>query len=67
MLDWIVTHWKDLTLIVTGAISVASVIVKLTPTPKDDMVLEKIIKVCEVLALTPTEKKTNTEPVPEKK
>lgn len=66
MIEWVVEHWKDLALIVTGIISAASVVVKLTPTPVDDAVLEKIVKICEVLALTPT-KKEGVETTTEKK
>lgn len=47
MLDWILTHWADLLAIYGGIVAVATVIVKLTPSPKDDSILEKIIKILD--------------------
>lgn len=52
-MDWIIEHWDDLMLIVTGIISVASVIVKLTPTPRDDEELGRLRKLLHTMALTP--------------
>ncbi len=43
-MEWIVQHWKDILAIIGGVITVASLIVKLTPTQKDDTILAKIIK-----------------------
>lgn len=43
-MEWIVQHWKDILAIIGGVVTVASLIVKLTPTQKDDNVLAKIIK-----------------------
>ncbi len=59
MFNWIIANWKDVTLIVAGMVSVASIIVKLTPTPKDDAVLAKIVKVLEILALNKKEDAKN--------
>lgn len=47
MLDWILTHWSDLLAIYGGVVAIATVIVKLTPSPKDDSILEKIIKILD--------------------
>ena len=44
-------NWPVLLQIVTGTIAVASLIVKLTPTQKDDTVLAKIIDVLKVIGL----------------
>ena len=51
MIDWIQAHWKDILAIIGGVVTVASIIVKLSPTPKDDTVLEKIIKILAALGL----------------
>ena len=42
---------KDIALYVTSAITIASIIVKLTPTQKDDNILNKIIKVFKFIGL----------------
>ncbi len=44
-------HWKDILAIIGGVVAVASVIVKLTPSTKDDTVLAKIIKILAALSL----------------
>lgn len=54
MLDWLSTHWDDLLLLVTSIIGTASLIVKLTPTPKDDTILSAVKKfVSRWIALNP--------------
>lgn len=45
IIDWVQSHNADLLLLVTSVIGLASIIVKLTPTPKDDAILGKIKKV----------------------
>ena len=51
MIEWIQAHWKDILAIIGGVVTVASLIVKLTPTQKDDGVLAKIIKILAALGL----------------
>lgn len=51
MVNWIVEHWQDVLSIVAGVIGIATTIVKLTPTQKDDAILAKIIKVLSVVSL----------------
>lgn len=51
MIAWITEHWKDILAIIGGVVTVASIIVKLTPTQKDDTVLAKIIKILAALGL----------------
>ena len=46
-------HWDELLLIIGTVVTLASLIVKLTPTPKDDEVLAKVIKFLDVIALNP--------------
>lgn len=50
-MNWIMEHWKDILAIIGGIVTVCSIIVKLTPTQKDDNVLAKIIKILAALSL----------------
>ena len=50
-MEWILEHGKDVLAIIGGVVAVASLIVKLTPTQKDDTVLGKIIKILAALGL----------------
>lgn len=43
-MEWILNHLKDLAELLAAAIAVASIIVKLTPTLKDDSILLPVIK-----------------------
>ena len=51
VIAYVTLHWVDITAIVGGIVTVASIIVKLTPTLADDAALAKVIKVLEVLSL----------------
>ena len=42
IIDWFQSNKLDLVILVTSIIGTASIIVKLTPTPKDDEILGKI-------------------------
>ena len=44
MVTWFTTNWAEMIKIVLQVIGVASVIVKLTPTLKDDDVLKNIVR-----------------------
>lgn len=50
-IGWITANWADVLAIITGIITVASIIVKLTPTVKDDAALAWVMKIFETLAL----------------
>lgn len=50
-MDWIISHCKEIMAIFGTAVALASAIVKLTPTQKDDNILARIIKVLVVLSL----------------
>lgn len=50
-MEWITTHWQEILAWIGGVVTAASIIVKLTPTQKDDNVLAKIIKVLAALSL----------------
>lgn len=50
-MQWVVNNWGT---IITGLLAVVgglSVIAKLTPTPKDDEILAKAVKVLDFLAM----------------
>jgi len=51
MIQWVIANSKDLLLIVTGLVTVCSIIVKLTPTPSDDAIMAKILPWFEKIAL----------------
>lgn len=50
-MEWITQHWKDILAIIGAVVTVCSLIVKLTPTQKDDNFLAKVIKVLAALGL----------------
>ena len=54
-MEWLVENWQWFAL----GITIASVVVKVTPNETDNKILEIIIKVCEALSL-------NTDPVKKK-
>jgi len=43
IVQWVQTHWVDILAIYAGIVTVASIIVKLTPSTADDAVLAKIV------------------------
>ena len=50
-MEWIQAHWKDVLAVIGGVVSVCSIIVKLTPTQKDDNILAKIIKLLAIFGI----------------
>jgi len=44
MIEWMMTHISELIQIYLGLVGVASIIVKLTPTIKDDTILKNIVR-----------------------
>lgn len=50
-MEWITSHWQEILEWIGGIVTAASIIVKLTPTQKDDNILAKIIKVLAALSL----------------
>lgn len=49
--NWVIQNWDSVASVALQIIGAASIIVKLTPTPKDDAVLAKIVKIFELLSL----------------
>lgn len=54
IISFIQNHWDELLAIIGGVVSVASIIVKLTPTTKDDNVLNTIINFLAKLSIVNT-------------
>jgi len=50
-MEWITNNWETVLLIITSIISLASVIVKVTPTPKDDAILAKVLNFLKIIGL----------------
>ena len=53
IITWAMTHKVELMAIIGGVVTVASIVVKMTPTPKDDAILAKVVSVLNALALNP--------------
>ena len=51
LIMWIKTNWESVLAIIGGIVSVATIIVKLTPTQKDDNALTTIIKILSIFSL----------------
>jgi hypothetical protein len=43
-MDWIIEHWDEVLAVYGGLVAVCTIIVKWTPTTKDDEILGKIVK-----------------------
>ncbi len=50
-MEWLISNWEVVLLIITSVVTLASLIVKLTPTPADDAVLAKVINFLKVIGL----------------
>jgi len=50
-MEWLEANWVNLVAIVGGIVTSASLIVKMTPTQKDDAILAKVIAFLKVVAL----------------
>ena len=51
IIAWITVNWVNILGIISGIITVASIIVKLTPNQEDDKVLATIIAFLKILSL----------------
>jgi len=58
MIEWVMNNSETLIASVTGIVSVASVVAKLTPTKTDDKIVFAILKLVDIIALNnkPTKK-----------
>ena len=44
LIAWTAAHWADVLAIYGGVVALATVIVKLTPSAKDDEILARVVK-----------------------
>lgn len=51
MITWVTENWQEIVAAVGGIVILARVIVKLTPTPKDDTFLEKAVNFLKGIGL----------------
>ena len=51
IITWLKANWDSILAVIGGVVSVATIIVKLTPTQKDDNVLATIIKILSIFSL----------------
>ena len=51
IITWLKANWDNVLAIIGGIVSVATIIVKLTPTPKDDNALATLIRVLSIFSL----------------
>jgi hypothetical protein len=56
IVNYVVNHWVEIGAAIGLIMGAARIIVKLTPTPKDDSILEKIIAFLKHVGLNVTEK-----------
>lgn len=56
MLEYITTHGETILAWIGAIVSCASIIVKLTPTTKDDTILEKVINFLDYFSVVNTKK-----------
>lgn len=54
MINWIIANWAYILSGILGVIVVASIVVKLTPTTKDDSIMGKIVGVLDKLSIAKT-------------
>jgi len=52
-MDFIINNWQGIVGVITAVVTAASIIVKLTPTQKDDEILGKIMKLLNLIAINP--------------
>ena len=51
IITWLKMNWDSVLAIIGGVVSVATIIVKLTPTQKDDNALATLIKILAIFSL----------------
>jgi hypothetical protein len=56
MLAFILAHWTDVFAIYGGVVALCTSIVKITPSTKDDSILDKVIKVVDLFSTAFTAK-----------
>ena len=56
MMDWLIANWEHIAAGFGMLVAFCTAIVKMTPTQKDDAILAKIIKWCDVFSIVFTKK-----------
>ena len=51
MLDWLKENYDNICVVITALITFCSVVVKLTPTDKDDKILSKVISILDTFSI----------------
>jgi hypothetical protein len=46
-LQWATTHWQDILAVYGATVALATIVVKLTPSQKDDAVLSWVVKLAD--------------------
>ena len=57
IVNWMTSNWTDVIALAGGVVILARIIVKLTPTPADDSLLEKVVGFLKGLGLHIDDKK----------
>ncbi len=57
IVNYLISHWVEIGSAIGLVMGAARIIVKLTPTPKDDSILEKIVGLLKHVGLNVTDKK----------
>lgn len=52
-MDWITAHWEDIVAAGGAAVTLASLVAKLTPTKADDVWVDKLICMIHFVAINP--------------
>lgn len=52
IINWVVDHWVEIAAAFAGLTQAARLIVKLTPTPVDDGILDKVVTALKHVGLT---------------
>ncbi len=55
-MELITNHWNDILSIVGAVVSLATLIVGMTPTTKDDEILGKIVRFLDMFSVLPVKK-----------
>lgn len=51
MIDWIIQHYGEVFEAIGYLVTACTILVKLTPTQKDDAILAKIVKILDVFSV----------------
>jgi hypothetical protein len=57
MIEWITSHWDEVLAVYGGLVAVCTIIVKWTPSTKDDELLGKIVNVLDKFSTSKKAKK----------